>query len=171
LFSNPDDLNYSKYIPHDVFEGLFNQYYPEYNQNSIKGCIIGSFRKYYSEIVDVIEEFNKAGIEILSPKKSTILNPDADFVRLASDDAKKTEFEIQAQVFEHESHSDFVYVWNPNGYIGRTTSYEIGRIIQRGTPIFFKEKPLDLPLDVPSNDILNVEEIIKMITNEHLRKK
>ena len=165
IFFSPDELNYSKYIPHDVFEGLLDQYYPkENNQNSyIKGCIIGSFRKHYNGIVNAIEQFNAAGIEILSPKKSTIINPEADFVRLASDDGEKTESEIQAQVFEHERHSDFVYVWNPDGYIGRTTCYEIGRIIERGTPIFYKERPLDLPLDVPSNNILDLTEIIKMI--------
>lgn len=36
--------------------------------------IIGSFRKYYDDICDLIEIFNENDINVLSPKKSFIVD-------------------------------------------------------------------------------------------------
>lgn len=131
------------------------------------GCIIGSFRKYYDDIVTVIEEFEQNGVRILSPKVSTIINPGDEFVILASDNAELTKEQIQAQVFENEKKSDFVYVWNPEGYLGRTTCYEIGRIVERGDkPIYYKDVPKDLPIVIDEANILEVSELIAMLTDQ-----
>lgn len=160
LDQKPDEYDFSSYVPHDNFKKMLEDY--GYScSSSAKGCIIGSFKKYYTtDIVGLIEKFNENGIDILSPQKSVIVDPNADFVILESDDQRMPEHEIQAKVFEQEKDSDFVYVWDPDGYVGRTTCYEIGRISERGTPIYYKEKPIDIPLKIPVDRIVDVENII-----------
>lgn len=137
------------------------------------GCIIGSFRKYYQDIVSIIELFEQSGIRILSPKISHIINPDEEFVVLASDDAKLTKEQIQAKVFENERKADFVYVWDPDGYIGRTTCYEIGRIVERGDkPIYYKERPKDIPIGIKEEFILSVDQVIaKVVSKDNGRRR
>ena len=49
--------------------------------------------------------------------------------------------------------SNAVYVININGYIGKTTSYEIGRIIEK-IPLYFIEYPKDLPICVSKEQII-----------------
>ena len=66
------------------------------------GCIIGSFRKYYDNIVSAI-------------------------------------------------------------HIGKTTGYEIGRLVERKIPLYYKEPPVDIPLYVPEGSIIGVEEFVSYI--------
>lgn len=155
-------MNLSTLIPHDVFGDLLEHYIDNMptSRGSLKGCVIGSFRKYYNEIVEVIELFQNNNIQILSPKKSTIVNPDEEFVYLASDDINMTENQIQSMVFHNARLADFVYVWDSDGYVGKTTCYEIGRIIESGIPLYFKEIPKDIPLQIPSNAVYSVGDLI-----------
>lgn len=115
--------------------------------------IIGSFRKYYEDIVEIIDLFEDIGISILSPKKSYVTDPDREFVFLESDDLNYTPVEIQLIAFNRILRSNFVYVYCPHGYIGRTTAYEIGRVVERQIPIFFSDMPKDLPIFLPCNTI------------------
>lgn len=127
------------------------------------GCIIGSFRKYYDEVLDVIQVFQKSGHQILSPKTSNIIRNDDGFVILASDNSEFTHIDIQTMVFHRVFRSDFVYVWNPEGYVGKTTCYEIGRILERKIPLYYKEMPTDVPIYVPQGSVLSVEDFINYV--------
>lgn len=127
------------------------------------GCIIGSFRKYYDNIVSAIHIFEKSGHTILSPKKSMIQKNEDGFVILLSDNPTYSHVDIQTLVFHRAFRSDFVYVWNPNGYIGKTTGYEIGRLVERKIPLYYKEPPVDIPLYVPEGSIIGVEEFVSCI--------
>ena len=124
------------------------------------GCIIGSFRKYYCDVLEVIKIFEANGFSILSPKYSNITRNEDGFVILASDNPKFTHIDIQTMVFHRAFRSDFVYVWNPDGYVGKTTCYEIGRLIERKIPLYYKEYPLDVPIYVPKGSVISVEELI-----------
>lgn len=121
--------------------------------------IIGSFRKYYSEICSLIDDFEHNGINVLSPTKSYIVKEANGFVLLKSDNNCVNPYQIQQRVFEYAEKSDFIYVWNPNGYIGLTTAYEIGRIVEKGRTIFFKEKVKDLPIFLPDQNIKSPDQI------------
>ena len=125
------------------------------------GSIIGSFRKYYNDILNIIECFEEVGIKVLSPKKSYVIDPNEEFVYLNSDRSNYCPVEIQLITFHRILRSDFVYVWNPNGYIGRTTCYEIGRIIEKNIPIYFKNIPNDLPLFLHETSIIEPGDFVK----------
>ena len=134
----------------------------------MKITIIGSFRKYYEQICNIIDFFQNNNIEVLSPKKSFICNEISGFVILRSDYDKEPSI-IQEHVFTNIRKSDFVYVWNPSGYLGNSTCYEIGKIMEMKKNIFFKEKPVDLPISIDSSMIKDVEELLNIFTTEEQR--
>lgn len=100
--------------------------------------IIGSFKKCYAEIREVINHFEKLGGKVLAPIKSEIVDPTADFVLFKDDDITKSEKELQQSVFDKINVADFVYVMNPRycgnidfhiNHIGIGTASEVGYII------------------------------------------
>lgn len=125
--------------------------------------IIGSFRKHYAEVATLIEAFEACKVHVLSPKRSSIVNPQEWFVRLQTDNPKLEPVEIQLIALHRILRSSFVYVLCPNGYIGKTTCYEIGRIHERGVPLYFSESPDDLPIAVTPSTIINPERIIQYL--------
>lgn len=127
------------------------------------GCIIGSFRKYYEKVLEISEMFQSSGHIILSPQYSNITRNEDGFVILASDKPEFTHIDIQTMVFHRAFRSDFVYVWNPNGYVGKTTCYEIGRLMERKIPLYYKEYPLDVPIYVPGGSVMEVKKFIEYI--------
>lgn len=112
-------------------------------------AIIGSFRKHYNKILELSREFETIGIKVLTPKLSKIVNPDEDFVLLESDCCNgqyPSISHIEDQVLSAILDADFVYVCNPDGYIGLSTSFEIGYALSRGISIYSLEAPQDTML-------------------------
>src|SRR4051794_37329956 len=115
-----------------------------------KIALIGSFREAnYPTVRTCIELFVSAGLEIVSPAGTPIISG-VEFVRFATDPVNLSDAEIQTVTLERIFSADAVYVvTGSKGYVGRTTCYEIGRIVQRTQPIYFSEVPDDLPIQVP----------------------
>jgi hypothetical protein len=130
---------------------------------AIRVAIIGSFRKHYSEILLAIEAFASAGCEVSSPASSWVLNADAEFVRLASDAAERADVEIEVETLDRILNSDVVFVVAPEGYVGRTTCYEIGRVHERGIRTFYSSTPLDLPVPVSASAVADPWTVAKAI--------
>lgn len=127
-------------------------------------AIIGSFQKYYSEILDIIKILKKNDLRVLSPKESMISGRIEDFVVFESDRKDYNPAEIQMITLEKIISADVVYVYNPNGYVGKTTCYEIGFCLCKKKPIYFYEYPDDLPIPVLDKQILKPEEFAKSIS-------
>lgn len=122
-------------------------------------AIIGSFQKYYNQILDIIKIFKKAGLYVLSPKESYINGRIDDFVIFESDRSDFSPAEIQMITLDKIIRADMVYVYNPDGYVGKTTCYEIGFCFSKKKPIYFFEYPDDLPIPVIKNkQVLKPEE-------------
>ncbi|GAA1018907.1 hypothetical protein Aple_025420 [Acrocarpospora pleiomorpha] len=118
-------------------------------------ALIGSFRQHYPHVLAAAQVFLDNGIAVKSPPMSWITNPGREFVRFASDPPRSSDHAIQAGTLEKIFASDFVYVVNPGGYIGRTTAYELGRVRERGLAVFYAEPPEDLPIDVPEGTVVS----------------
>ena len=127
----------------------------------LTASIIGSFRKYYETVKDAIRVFETAGIAVLSPKYASVVNPEAEFVILNTDAPELDEIEIQLIALHRIMRSDFVYVCNIAGYVGRTTCYEIGRVLERRIPLFFMEVPKDLPVFLPKGCVCSPQALSK----------
>lgn len=124
-------------------------------------ALIGSFRQHYASILETWNIFTNAGIEITSPKGAPIRKEGIPFIRFCSDSQDLDDFSVQTLALHRILRADMTYVVAPEGYVGRTTSYEIGRIVQAFRPIYFSHAPSDLPLRVPSTYILRPKELIE----------
>lgn len=122
--------------------------------------MIGSFRRHYDEVVAAVVELAESGLVVTTPPVSVITNPGDLFVRFELDPPHVTDGEIQALTLQKILCSDAVYVVAPNGYIGRTTCYELGRVHQKGIPVFYSEVPVDLPLEVQDTAVCGAGELM-----------
>jgi hypothetical protein len=126
-------------------------------------AIIGSFRKHYDRVLAAIDAFVSAGLTVSSPTRSYTLDAKAEFVRFATDPPGCADVEIQLRALQRILSSDVVFVVAPDGYVGRTTCYEIGRVHERKIPIFYSSMPLDLPIPVSANAVADAAAVAKAI--------
>lgn len=129
---------------------------------ALKVAVIGSFRKHYAAVREAISTFRAAGWTVTSPSGSEVLEPGIEFVRFETDDASQSDAEVQSVTLARIFDADIVYVVAPAGYVGRTTCYEIGRLIQAGRSVYFSEHPDDLPIRVPSRFVANAARLVEM---------
>lgn len=118
-------------------------------------AVIGSFKKHNDSVQRVCVAVRAAGFTITSPLGSEIVEHGIDFVRFESDATDLSDADVQSLALNRIFAADLVYVVAPKGYVGNTTCYEIGRIIQRRQPIYFSSQPVDLPLYVPPSFVLH----------------
>jgi len=134
-------------------------------------ALIGSFRKHYNTVLDVLDMFRKAGIIILTPLGTPIIKPGMPFVRFTSDPSQLEDYIVQTITMERIFRADLTYVVAPGGYVGRTTCYEIGRIIQAARPLYFTDYLQDLPIRIPESHILSPIELIENLKSGNLKLK
>lgn len=123
-----------------------------------KIAIIGSFKQHYDQVLDAWRYLCDQGFVVTSPKGTPILEPGIEFVRFESDPENLDDPGVQTVALHRILGADAVYVVAPNGYVGRTTCYEVGRIMQARRPLYFSEHPKDLPVLIPANHICDVIE-------------
>ncbi|MDP1629099.1 MAG: hypothetical protein Q8L57_00610, partial [bacterium] len=109
-------------------------------------CVLhGSFRKHFEEIKRVYRIFTAAGIEVLAPMISEIKAFDGGFAFLES--VEETDQRMVEILYLHNlkriSENGFSYFVNPEGYIGKSVSYELGIAQVSNIRCFFLEKPKD----------------------------
>lgn len=127
--------------------------------------VIGSFRKRYKEVVRIVSLLRKMGLSVASPNGSKVCDSVEEFVIFETDNPEFTPEEIQMITLEKILNSDAVYVCDPKGYVGKTTCYEIGFCYSRNKPLYFLEKPKDLPMPVDEEQIMSPEEFGKIVLN------
>jgi hypothetical protein len=133
--------------------------------------IIGSFRKHYDQVLQAWKIFYDSGLEIYSPKGSRIIDESKEFVRFESDDPEDSDCMVQSRTLARLFLADIVYVISPKGYIGKTTSYEVGRLIQICKPLYFSSHPIDLPICIPSEHIITPRELVSFLRNQSWNPK
>lgn len=123
-------------------------------------AIIGSFRQHYAEVLVAWSVFDAAGWTITSPRRSAIIDEGVEFVRFESDPPDWDDGMVQMIAMHRIMRSDFTYVVAPDGYIGRTTCYELGRLLQADRPVYFSERPHDLPVAIPATRVLDPASLV-----------
>lgn len=111
------------------------------NETNISATISGSFNKHFEQIRRKILEFEQEGIRVLSPKPSRPVSRTERFVVLESD--RGTPAKIESKHLEAISRSDFLYIVNPGGYIGKSVTLEAGYALSKDIPVYSLEPPED----------------------------
>lgn len=135
-----------------------------------KIAIIGSFQKKenYQIMLDIIGNAASHDLTVLSPQGTSITDNRDGFVLFASDNIQLSNEKIQKNTIAKIIQADAIYVVNLDGYIGKTTCYEIGRIVERDIPIYFFDKPLDIPLCITDEFIISPEDFFSKVKLNHL---
>lgn len=136
---------------------------------SYKVSIIGSFRRKYDEVVRTVNIFTGLGLYVASPKGSQESNRIDNFVVFETDNKEYSPVEIQMITLEKILDSDAVYVCDTDGYVGKTTCYEIGFCYSRNKPIYFSNFPKDLPMPVDKKQIVSPEEFASIVLENKQR--
>lgn len=122
-------------------------------EKKLKCVVSGSFSKFKPEIDRAIDEFTDLKVIILAPNKGWLLIPPTrnyskeknSFRPLPSErgmDIKQIEDGFLSAIKD----SDFVYVINPDGYIGNVVSFELGFAMALDIPIY-SQFPISSLLD------------------------
>ncbi len=132
------------------------------SERELKACVSGSFFKFKPEIDLAIEELSDLGVTVLAPDKGWLYIPpqkimrpkDYEFRHLPTEKGMSIK-EVEDDFLSSVAKSDFLYVVNPNGYIGETVSMEIGYAIALGVPVFLQQEVSQfLDLDERWDEIL-----------------
>lgn len=131
-------------------------------------CIIhGSFRKHFAEIKRVSGIFASAGIEVIAPEFSEIVGSKEGFVYLKTDnqhdDPRLVEL-LYLRNLKKLGPNGFSYFVNPGGYIGKSTSYELGIAQLSNVRCFFMAPPADHPAYIHKNSIWSAQRLAEYIT-------
>jgi hypothetical protein len=124
-------------------------------------CVIsGSFRRYYEEICEVITAFESHGIRVVSPARSVIVNPGAEFV-LFADDHTSNVSEVEQAHLAKIAKADFVYCYNPNGYVGINTTFELGFAYAHGVPVIALAYTRNPGLDCFLSEVSSPQDVMR----------
>jgi ADP-ribose pyrophosphatase YjhB (NUDIX family) len=119
-------------------------------------CIIhGSFSKHLDEIKKACELFTAAGVEVLAPKKTDIIASKDGFALFDGEqtmDPRLIEL-LYLHNLKQLGNNGFSYFVCPDGYIGKTASYELGIAQLTNTRCFFSHKPKDHPAYIQRNSV------------------
>lgn len=129
-------------------------------------CVIhGSFGKHFAEIQRVRTLFEAAGIEVLAPKAAE-LTSSKDGFSLFEDERNLDPRLVELHYLHHLrelGENGFSYFVNPEGYIGKSASYELGIAQLTNVRCFFSDKPTDHPVYVHQNSLWSAENLAHYI--------
>ena len=132
-------------------------------------CVLhGSFQKHFNEIKRIHRIFSNAGIEVIAPQVSEITDTKNGFAILESDESRDPRM-IEILYLHHLkrlSENGFSFFINPNGYIGKSTSYELGIAQVSNVPCFFLERPIDHPAYLHGNSVWKPELLAEWIAEK-----
>lgn len=111
------------------------------------GVVIGNFKEYLPEVARVTGIFSSAGVEMLSPMGGKVINEGSEFVIFDYDPPNFSDRDIQLLVLAKMHAADFVYLVNPNGYLGKSAAFELGYAFAQGMQVFSMEEIKDMHKD------------------------
>ena len=124
--------------------------------------ISGSFGKAFEEIMKAVEEFEKAGFEVLAPKKSKIINPGEEFVVLEGEEADSPKM-IGDRYLKAISEADILYLVTPKGYLGNSAKMELGFALALHKHIYCSEVVDDATLKLYCGEKATPSEVAKRL--------
>lgn len=129
-------------------------------------CVIhGSFSKHFGEIQRIHTLFSEAGIEVLAPKNSELIAQTNGFALFEDEvdiDSRMVELHYLHKI-KQLGNSGFSYFVNPDGYMGKSASYELAVAQLTNTRCFFMKSLADHPAYIHKNAIYSPENLIDYI--------
>ncbi len=118
-------------------------------------CLCGSF-KFYQEMNEIEESLIKNGIKCIKPIPFPHEDPKKS--RTVEEEETGTKEHI-----ENVKQADIIYVVDKEGYVGRSTSVEIGVAYGLGKKIYAMNQIKDSAVQILVDEVLSSEELISRI--------
>lgn len=129
-------------------------------------CVLhGSFRKHFELITKIHRLFTEAEIEVLAPRFADVKSFENGFAFLNGEEGQDQRM-VELLYLHHLKRlgeNGFSYFVNPDGYIGKSASYELGITQVTNVKCFFLSHPDDHPVYVHKNSVWNPEGLIAFI--------
>lgn len=133
-------------------------------------CVIhGSFGQHFDAIQAARKLFTAAGIAVLAPAGGELTDETDGFLRFeheADEDPRLIELRY-LHTMRTLGQYGFSYFVCPDGYIGKSTAYELGIAQAMNITCFFSHQLADHPAYQPHNSIWSPEDLIEHVRNHH----
>ena len=126
----------------------------------LRVTVCGSFRRHLAAVGEAMKEFADHHVEVLSPRGIEAVGEERGFIFLA-EDLSDDIGQIEERHLECIARSDYVWLVAPDGYIGTTTSMEIGFAIGYGVPVLCTRAPSDL---VVADGLCDVRDHVQVVS-------
>lgn len=134
-------------------------------KKALNATVSGSFRRGMPQVRDAVFELTDLGINVLSPADPRIVDQYGEFVFVASDRLRSINL-VQRRHLAAIQASDFLWLVDPEGYVGISSSLEIGYATCAGTPVFASEVPTDLTLRHFVRVVSKISEVVPLLVSE-----
>ena len=133
-------------------------------------CVLhGSFQRHFEEIQRIRALFMNAGIKVLAPDVSRITEIKDGFAILSTNQERDPRI-IELRYLHNLKRlgeGGFSYFVNPDGYMGKSVSYELGIAQISNVRCFFLQTPVDHPAYIHGNAVWKPELFVEYIAGRH----
>ena len=132
---------------------------------TFRAVIHGSFSKHFDAIQHTHQIFTAAGIEVLAPKAGELV-AETDGFALFEDERDMDPRMVELLYLHHLKElgeNGFSYFVDPEGYIGKSASYELGIAQLTGVRCFFGHKLTDHPAYTARASVWSPEQLVNYI--------
>ena len=143
----------------------------KYNDDKYRtASILGSFNRHYEIICNTANYFKQNGIKLLAPEITTI-KQNTDGYAILDTDTSTEAVTLEKNFLDNCMKSDFVYVCNKDGYLGKTVMLELGFMLGKGQEVFFMERPVEekliLEMTQKAPIVFSPEDLVQMIKSHN----
>ena len=127
----------------------------------MKSVVLCGSRKYKKEVFELARRLEKAGIVVFKP----IMNTNTKIMDLGEDLKRFAFLGLTWHHLEFIRKADVVFIYNKDGYMGVSSTLEMGAAAVLGKPIYALEKDPNEPVrDVLiDKEVKSVTELIKLL--------
>ena len=111
----------------------------------LTATVSGSFHRHLAAIQTAVDELAALGVRVLSPRDPRVVDARGDFLFVASDRVRSVLL-VEDRHLECIKASDFLWLINPDGYVGQSAALELGFAVANAVPIFSVDIPYDLTI-------------------------
>lgn len=132
-----------------------------------KVVVCGSFHKNPESMQLLVEELEQTGCQILSPLTIQFKNTTDAFTR-SNHDEGFSNIELERFHLRAIKQADFVWLFDPNGYMGNSAIFELGFAQALQKPVFAFESVNDPYVNAIITKVNSVFGAIKLFSALHL---
>jgi hypothetical protein len=131
--------------------------------NMLTATVSGSFHRHMGAITEAVNELAALSVRVLSPADPRIVAQQGEFLFVASDQVRSLRL-VQDRHLDCVRSGDFLWLVCPDGYVGVSSSLEIGAAITAQVPVFASRLPSDITLREYVTLVPNIRAALKAVS-------